>query len=149
MTIQFREARQSDLNSIVEILRDDFLAKKREVEVGAPCYQKAFDDISADINQYLMVAEKNQVVVGTCHLTIMPSLTFSGRRRLNVEAVRIVSTERGQRIGEKMFAEIKKVAMSKECHMVQLACINVRKDAMRFYEQIGFKPTHTGYKMAL
>ena len=41
-------------------------------------YIKAFHKIDSDPNQYLMLVESGDEIIGTCHLTIMPSLTFVG-----------------------------------------------------------------------
>jgi GNAT superfamily N-acetyltransferase len=35
------------------------------------------------------------------------------------------------------------------CRMVQLTTDKSRTDAHRFYERLGFKPSHAGYKMDL
>ena len=49
-----------------------------------------------------MVVEENNQVIATCHLTIMPSLTFTGQRRMQIEAVRVLEKLRGHKIGEWM-----------------------------------------------
>ncbi|WP_409520396.1 hypothetical protein [Pseudomonas sp.] len=33
--------------------------------------------------------------------------------------------------------------------MIQLTCDRARPDAHRFYESLGFTPSHTGFKMKL
>jgi len=43
-----------------------------------------------------MVLENDGEVIGTCHLTLMPSLTFSGSTRLQIESVRVDRCIRGQ-----------------------------------------------------
>lgn len=35
------------------------------------------------------------------------------------------------------------------CYLVQLTSDRQRKDAHRFYERLGFTPTHTGFKLKL
>ena len=49
-----------------------------------------------------MVLENDFEVIRTCHLTLMPSLTFSGSMRLQIEAVRVNSSIRGQNLGKQM-----------------------------------------------
>ena len=47
-----------------------------------------------------MVIENDITVIGTCHLILMPSPTFSGSLHLQVETVRVNSNIRGQNIGQ-------------------------------------------------
>ena len=56
---------------------------------------------------------------------------------------------RGQGIGAAMINFCIGEAKSRGMRMVQLTSNAARKDAHRFYERLGFKPTHLGFKMAL
>ena len=66
------KASRSDVSALVELLRDDFLGKGRELPNLAP-YEIAFDDIDHDPNQFL-AAIRNQSgeLVGTLQLTLIP-----------------------------------------------------------------------------
>ncbi|WP_342278765.1 GNAT family N-acetyltransferase [Candidatus Tisiphia endosymbiont of Myopa tessellatipennis] len=70
--------------------------------------------IDSDPNQYLMIVEMNKEIVGTCHLTIMPSLTFIGSTRMQIEAVRISEKYRGQHFGEWMMSIAMKYGKSQK-----------------------------------
>ena len=35
------------------------------------------------------------------------------------------------------------------CHMVQLTSNRSREDALRFYQELGFEPSHIGFKRYL
>lgn len=87
--IVFRKALAADLKDIVRLLADDELGWEREVEYDLTPYVKTFCLIDQDENQMLMVACIEVEIIGTAHLTIIPSLTFAGSIRLNIEAVRI------------------------------------------------------------
>jgi N-acetylglutamate synthase-like GNAT family acetyltransferase len=147
----FRKAEQNDLQDIIHLLADDELGKQREKpsEGIPPSYQRAFERIKADPNQFLMVLEKNGAIVGTCHLTLMPSLTFQGSLRMNIEAVRIAASCRGQGLGEKMILQAIELARKEDCQMIQLTANKQRLEAKRFYEKLGFKATHEGMKIYL
>ena len=83
MNIIHRRAKLEDLKAIVSLLVDDKLGHTRE-QAGdeiAQEYLDAFAKIDSDSNQYLMVLENDGEVIGTCHLTLMPSLTFLGSTR--------------------------------------------------------------------
>jgi len=146
----FRRARKKDLPDMIRLLSEDELGKNREtldVNEVPPSYQKAFDEIISDTNQALMVMEIDGKVIGTCHLTYMPSLTFQGSKRMNIEAVRVDQTLRNQKIGERMIKEAIKMAKENHCKIVQLTTNKKRIAAKRFYERLGFEATHEGMKL--
>lgn len=149
VSLVFRRAIFSDLEAIISLLVDDDLGKEREKTTIHSAYKVAFDQILADPNQFLMVVEKEGCVIGTCHLTLIPSLTFQGGLRMNVEAVRVNSSFRGQGIGEWMLDKVVELAKIKACRIIQLTTNKERVNALRFYEKMGFKATHEGMKLYL
>lgn len=68
---------------------------------------------------------------------------------MNIEAVRIDSSLRGQGIGEWMFNQVIELGKSKKCKMLQLTTNKERSDALHFYKKLGFKSTHEGMKLFL
>jgi GNAT superfamily N-acetyltransferase len=56
---------------------------------------------------------------------------------------------RGQGIGALMIEFCIAEAKRRDIRLVQLTSNAARKDAHRFYERLGFKPSHLGFKMAL
>ena len=97
-----RVAKQEDLPAIVRMLSEDELGSQRErYEEPLPeSYYKAFEQIDRDANHELIVAERNGEVIGTLHLMFLPSLSFQGGLRAQVESVRVDESQRGQRIDE-------------------------------------------------
>lgn len=149
--MKHRKATIDDLTQIITLLANDELGQTREKESGviAPSYIEAFKKIDADPNQYLMVVTLEDILVGTCHLTLMPSLTFSGSLRLNIEAVRVDEKHRGKKVGEWMLRRAIDYAKENDVKIIQLATNNARIDAKRFYEKLGFESTHQGMKLYL
>lgn len=145
----FRQARLADLSHIIRLLKEDELGKERETNADDPCYTRAFEEISLDHNQFLMVLQKQEEIVGTCHLTKIPSLTFQGSRRMHIEAVRIDARYRGQSLGAQMLKEVLKIAQEQGCSLIELTTNKSRTRAQRFYEQLGFKNTHEGMKLKI
>ncbi|MBX9578498.1 MAG: GNAT family N-acetyltransferase [Chthoniobacterales bacterium] len=147
----FRRAEHRDLSAILKLIVEDELGKTRESlsEVPEPCYEEAFQKIAADSNHYLMVVELKSEIIGTCHLTLLPSLTFRGSTRLQVEAVRITEAFCGRGIGEWMFQKIFAYAHQKNVSIIQLTTNKVRTRARKFYERLGFRATHEGMKLYL
>lgn len=149
--LTFRRATINDLPKIVEMLADDFLGAERErFQIPLPAdYVLAFEEIDADDNNDLIVVEQNGETVGTMQITFIPSISFQGGRRAQIESVRVVGEKRGQGIGKKMFEWAIRRARAKSCRMIQLSTNNDRADAQRFYENLGFKASHVGMKLYL
>ena len=104
MNLTHRKAQIADLKTIVALLADDKLGESREQSSNdlSQQYIDAFHAINKDSNQYLMVLCIGTKIIGTCHCTLMPSLTFTGSTRMQIEAVRVHSDARGQNIGQQM-----------------------------------------------
>ncbi|MDN3509555.1 MAG: GNAT family N-acetyltransferase [Candidatus Neptunochlamydia sp.] len=151
MNLIHRRAKQDDLKAIVSLLADDKLGRTRE-QAGdevAQEYLDAFAKIDSDPNQYLMVLESDEEIMGTSHLTLMHSLTFAGSTRLQIEAVRVHSSARGQNIGQQMIEFAISWGKEHGAKIIQLTTNKERPDALRFYEKLGFKATHEGMKLYL
>lgn len=146
-----RKARIADLSRIVELLLEDELGQTRESRsaVVHENYIKAFHKIDSDPNQYLMVIENDDEIIGTCHLTIMPSLTFIGSTRMQIEAVRVAGKYRGQKIGSWMFNQAISYAKENDVSIIQLTTNKKRPKAKHFYEKLGFAARHEGMKLYL
>lgn len=146
-----RKATINDLHTIVSLLLEDELGHARENLSEKPDqpYIDAFHKIDADSNQYLMIVESDKEIIGTCHLTIMPSLTFIGSTRMQIEAVRISQKYRNQGIGKRMINEAIEWAKLNSASIIQLTTNKKRTKAKNFYESIGFEASHEGMKMYL
>jgi GNAT superfamily N-acetyltransferase len=149
--LTFRRATEADVPAIVRMLADDKLGASREA-LGAeslPAYLDAFRAIEADANQFLLVVDDGSAIVGTLQLTFIAGLARGGLKRGLVEAVRVSSDRRGEKIGEAMFAWVLEKCRVEGCGIVQLTTDKSRTDAHRFYDRLGFEPSHIGYKMEL
>lgn len=151
MSLKFRQATRKDLPEIVRMLADDFLGSQRErYESPLPeSYYKAFEEIEADKNNELIVAEKDGEIIGTLQITFTPSISFQGGKRATVESVRVDEKYRGQGIGKELMKFAINRAREENCISVQLTTNAERTDAHRFYENLGFKGTHLGMKLSL
>jgi ribosomal protein S18 acetylase RimI-like enzyme len=146
-----RPATRADLVEIVRLLADDELGSGRErlAEPLPAGYEQAFATIETDPNNELIVAEQGGVVVGTMQLTVIPSLSFQGSRRLQIESVRVDGRYRNQGIGRLMMEWAIERAREKNCRLVQLTTHKSRTDAHRFYARLGFVASHEGMKLDL
>ena len=149
--IRVRRATPADLPSIVRLLADDDLGSQRErYEDPLPeSYYSAFEQIDRDPNHELSVAERNGEVIGTLHLMYLPSISYQGGLRAQIESVRVDKRFQSQGIGSQMMKWSMDRARQRGAHIVQLTTHKTRADAHRFYERLGFKGTHLGMKLNL
>lgn len=149
--IEFRIARREDIPAIVRMLADDELGSQREkYEDPLPeSYYAAFEQLDHDANHELIVAESNREIIGTLHLMFLPSLSYQGGLRAQVESVRVDTKCQNQGIGSKMMKWAIERAQQRGAHIVQLTTHKSREDAHRFYERLGFKGSHLGMKLSL
>lgn len=149
--LRMREATSDDLPAIVALLADDENGALREdAQLPLdPGYVAAFDAIVALPNQELIVAEQDGRIVGTMQLSYLPGLSFRGRWRGQIEAVRITSALRGHGLGTAMIEWAVERCRARGCKMVQLTSKRTRLDAHRFYERMGWDKSHSGFKLML
>lgn len=150
--ITLRAARSDDVAAIVRLLADDDLGAARE-RLSDPlpqAYADAFDRIAANPRTLLAVAQDaTGAVIGTLQLTFIPGLSNQGAELALVSAVRVDSSLRGRRIGERMMAWAMDEARSRGCAAMELLSHASRQDAHRFYERLGFAKSHVGMKRSL
>jgi len=144
-------ATEKDLDAIVAMLSDDVLGSKRErYEHPLPnSYIKAFETITADPNNELIVACDEHEVIGVQQITFTPYITHQGGWRATIEGVRTSASVRGKGVGTKLIKWAIQRAEERGCHLVQLTTDKKRPDALRFYESLGFEATHEGLKLKL
>jgi ribosomal protein S18 acetylase RimI-like enzyme len=149
--IQVRLARRADVPVIVRLLADDPIGSTREQpeEPLAQAYWDAFDAITAQGGNEVLVAEAAGEVVGCLQLTVIPGLSRTGMMRGQLEGVRVSARHRGRGIGESLVRAALERARGHGCRLVQLTTDRTRADALRFYEGLGFEASHIGMKLTL
>ena len=149
--LHFRNAELADLPALVAMLADDVLGAARE-DASLPLdpgYAAAFAAIRANANLRLIVAVLDGRAVGTLQLVFVPGLARKGAWRGYIEGVRIAGDLRGQGLGDALVRWAVEQCRAQGCNSVQLTTDVSRADAHRFYERLGFKLTHKGYKLVL
>jgi ribosomal protein S18 acetylase RimI-like enzyme len=150
--LRLRQADLHDVPSIVALLSDDSLGSVRdgvEADGGYGPYERAFADVAKDPNQLLVVATHDHVVVSTLQLSVIPGLSRRGARRAQIEAVRVARDYRGRGLGLAMIQWAIREAAVRQCALIQLTSDKTRIRAHRFYERLGFTPSHEGFKMII
>ncbi|MBS0272314.1 MAG: GNAT family N-acetyltransferase [Proteobacteria bacterium] len=149
--LSIRRGEEKDLPQIIGLLIEDEFGSTREnfSDPLLPSYHKAFQAITSDQNQILLVVNHNEELIGTCHLTFMPSLSFKGSWRLNLENVHVTKKFQNQGIGTWMIQQAITMGKEKGCKIVQLTTNKKRFLSKTFYEKLGFTASHEGMKLYL
>ena len=150
--MKIRKAEIKDVRFIVEMLTNDKLGQSREdYQIPLPKkYYNAFENITTDPNQELVVITgETDKIIGTLQLSFIQYLTYQGGIRAQIEAVRVHEDHRGKGIGKQLFEWAINRAKEKGAHVAQLTTDKKRPDALKFYEQLGFKASHEGMKLHL
>jgi GNAT superfamily N-acetyltransferase len=147
----FRLASRDDVPAIVRMLADDALGATREAYVSPlpESYYAAFEAIDGDPNNELVVAVRDDRVVGVLQMTFIPYMTYRGSWRALIEGVRVDAKVRSSGLGRQLFTWAIDRARQRGCHLVQLTSDKQRGDAIRFYEGLGFVASHEGMKLHL
>jgi len=146
-----RRATGADLGRAVELLVLGALpggpARVEDPAAVAP-YHAALREID-DAGGTVLVAERDGEVIGVCQLIVFRHLQASGGLCAEIESVHVHPDHRGSGVGTALLREAVARARALGCYRVQLTSNARREDAHRFYERLGFSPTHVGFKMLL
>jgi GNAT superfamily N-acetyltransferase len=151
LNVSIRQANRKDLADIIALFASDTVGGHGDTTdtEALPDYLAAFEQIMAAPNETLYVAELDGEVVGTFQTTALRTLVGRGSSSLMIEAVQTRADMRGKGIGEAMMRFAVDVAREQGFSKVQLTSNKERRDAHRFYERVGFEPSHLGFKIRL
>jgi len=139
-----REAVSADLGAIVALQREDVIREVHEDDVPVSAYRAAFDEITDDPRQQLLVGELDGEVVATAQVTWVRRLTYVGGEMGIVESVRVRSDLRGRGLGEQLMRHVLDLARGRGAVRVELTTNAQRTAARRFYDRLGFTASHVG-----
>ncbi|GAA5203270.1 GNAT family N-acetyltransferase [Microbacterium jejuense] len=149
--VTLRAARAEDLDALMALLSDDPISAARGdtgVVENRPAYARALARIEADPANTQLVVTSGDSVVGTMQLTVIPGLARAGADRLQIETVRVASGLRSSGIGAAMMRWVEEAAApALGVALIQLTSDAARVDAHRFYERLGYAPSHLGFKL--
>ncbi len=148
---EIRKAKRKDLPAIVRLLADDPLgaARERPALPLARQYLAAFADMDRQDGNDLFILTNGEDLLACLQLTIIAGISRLGAKRAQIEAVRVSNHWRGRGLGERLVRHAIEHARAEGCSLVQLTTDRSRPDAHRFYEKLGFEPSHIGMKLAL
>jgi GNAT superfamily N-acetyltransferase len=149
---QIRKAAPRDVETILRLTNvggPDGRPRRELPSVLPTTYMQAFTTIDSDPNHLLMVAEQDQTIVGTFHLTFLTYLAGAGRPDAQIEAIHVSASHRRQGIGTMMLQWAIDEAKRRNCRRVQLTTDKRRGEAHVLYQRLGFIFTHEGAKLNL
>lgn len=147
-----RRAEERDLPTVIRLfaIPDEGNIKDEDASSPLPgCYREALAAIAADPSNMLVVAEREGVVIGAFHLTIIQYVAYRGGRVAQIENVIVDPDARSLGVGAAMMGWAIDEARRRGCFRVQLTTNKARKRAHRFYERLGFTASHEGMKLSL
>jgi GNAT superfamily N-acetyltransferase len=149
--LNIRGADRSDLPRLIELLAQ-LSAQPQAEDLGSPRpdeYDRALDAILDDPRQTLLVAEAGGTVIGMTCFVLVPNLSHIGRPYAFVEHVVVDENVRGKGYGRALMEHALWLARQYGCYKLTLVSANSRTDSHHFYDRLGFKATHIGYRMDL
>jgi GNAT superfamily N-acetyltransferase len=146
--VTVRPATDADLESVVALLGHGSLVEGKEDPLYLTPYRSALTEIGRQPGGVL-VAEVEGQVVGVCQLIVFRHLQSRGGLCAEIESVHVHLDQRGRGIGHVLMEAAVQQARDLGCYRVQLSSNVARPDAHRFYESLGFTPSHVGFKLAL
>lgn len=146
-----RKAIRDDLPAIIGLFASDALGGHGDTTApdAFDDYLAAFERIEASAHERLYVAVLDDSVVGTFQTAILTTLSGRGSSSMILEAVQTRSDMRGRGIGAAMVAFATEEARRRGMSKLFLTSNKVRTDAHRFYERLGFEPSHFGFRLRL
>jgi GNAT superfamily N-acetyltransferase len=145
-----RPAVQRDLARIVELLEHGSLVPGKEEPAQLAPYAEALAEIYTGPGTVLVAETKaTGGVVGVCQVIVFRHLQARGGLCAEIESVHVHPEWRGGGIGHLLMRAALEHARSLGCYRVQLTSNNQRSEAHRFYEDLGFEPSHVGFKLML
>jgi GNAT superfamily N-acetyltransferase len=143
-----RKATEADIPRTVELFTRGSLVEGKEDSTDLSPYRAALAEIAQGPGGVL-VAEVDGQVVGVCQLIVFRHLQSKGGLCAEVEAVHVHPDHRGHGYGGVLMRAAIQRARELGCYRVQLTSNDARPDAHRFYERLGFEPSHRGFKLIL
>jgi ribosomal protein S18 acetylase RimI-like enzyme len=147
--MNIREATRADLPAVVDLLHQDMIREGDESQVPPEAYADAFDEITADAHQQLLVGEVGGEVVAAVQVTWVRHLSYVGGLMCHVESVRVRSDLRGRGLGRKLMEHVIGLARTRGAARVELTTNARRVRAQAFYKRLGFVASHVGMKLYL
>lgn len=141
-----REVNEADIPRILELYEE---LTEEKIDISSDTVHRVYDEITAMPNQEFMVAEKDNLVVGTLFLQIVPNLTHNAHPWGILENMVVDSRFRRQGIGRLLIEHALLRCHEAGCYKIQLLSHKRRTGAHEFYRSLGFEESALGFRLYL
>jgi len=138
--IKIREASVSDMDSLVELLKDLFSIEKDFVFNESMQRRGLAMMLENQTERCIIVAETDGKVIGICSIQTLISTAEGGPVGL-VEDVTVNPSYRGKGIGRMLLSSLEEWANKKGLKRLQLLADRNNAPALEFYEKMNWKKT--------
>ena len=143
-------ARKEHLRAIVALLADDAIGAFLEDPSAMDVYQRAFDDMVQNPNSEVYVAlDDAGDVVGCVQMSVAQFLVHRGEKRVEIAGLRISRKLRRSGLGGTLLRHVMEEGRRRGATVAQFTSNKARQEAHMFYERMGFRASHDGYKISL
>lgn len=147
--VAVRTARLDDEDAVLALVGADEITRGRVAGAWPTDEQRdGFRRIVRAADHDLLVADRDGAVVGVVQLSFLPEFARDGDRA-QLETMHVAASERRHGTGRALVGDAVRRATARGCSVVQLTSGTFRPEAHRFYEALGFAPTHVGFKRQL
>ncbi|MGL5867883.1 GNAT family N-acetyltransferase [Clostridium chrysemydis] len=133
--------KKEDIKELLELYKE-LIDTKNDISISKETYEK----ILKDDNYYLAVLKKDNIILGSALAVSCFNLSMGGCTFIVVEDVIVKENTRGLGIGKKLMKAIDDFAKSKNAAYSILVSSSHRKDAHKFYENIGYTDSVLGFR---
>ena len=134
--IIIREIKETDIEGF-NVLMDQLVERAKDQAKLLSIIKKAI----ADPDRILLVAEdlSNNTICGTALLIITDDFCYDLQPIMYIENVVTHENYRRMGIGRKLFDEISKIAIERNCFYAELCSSMNRTEAHTFYQKVGYE----------
>ncbi len=149
-SITVRQAAAGDFDALLWLLdqMDESMYRGRAVADEGDL-RALYEEIVADPDQRLFLAEDGGRLVGSAHLLVLRHFDRSLSRSGVVEGVIVDPEYRRGGVGAALMRAAAEAARAVGCYKLDLTSNMARRGAHRFYSRLGWKRSHYGYSLEL
>lgn len=133
MTVDFRIANESDVESIIKLSNECF-----DEETSLDYAKRVFNETKNDDNQIYLIGVVNDEVVAHVKITIIPTIYEKMNKYAILNHVCVRPDYRRHNLATKMLEECNKICKDKGCVAMELWSMNFREAAHACYKNFGF-----------
>ena len=133
--MHIREIEHGDLSQLLELYTH--LHNNEIPKVGSEL-EGLWDSIIKDNNHHIVVGLKDDVIISSCVINVIPNLTHNQRAYALVENVITHPKHRGNGYATMVLEYAKMIAKENNCYKIMLLTGSKKQATLDFYEQAGY-----------